>query len=243
MHCAQLDCSDFCVPDCFPELSERDTEEGMSVAVDVALPEVSPVVFVRAAAVPVSLPDKGTVTVGVTVLTDTGSVLPAELLESVRVTEDCFSVDRALPEVSPAVFAGAAAVPVSLPAITGVVSSAVFTGGGGGVVADAAPLVNVGTVTVGVTVLPDAGSELPADFAEVTAVRVTSLAEAGEVTLGVAGVGAAESVSRADAADGFSVVFAEQIAVVPVNMVNVQTDTVGDDRFSRGVGCRVPLDR
>ena len=26
-------------------------------------------------------------------------------------------------------------------------------------------------------------------------------------------------------------------------MVNVQTDTVGDDRFSPGVGCRVPLDQ
>ena len=71
----------------------------------------------------------------------------------------------------------------------------------------------------------DAGSELPAD-----------LAEAGEVTLGVAGLDAAESASRADAADGFSAVVTEQIAVggsartavVPVNMVNVlQTDTVG----------------
>ena len=128
------------------------------------------------------------------------------------------------------------------------VSSAVFAGG---VVADAAPLVDVGTVTVGVIVLTDAGSELPADFAEVAAVRVASLADAGEVTLGVAGVGAAELVSRADAAVGFSVVVTKQIAVcgsartavVPVNMVNVQTDTVGDDRFSPGVGCRVPLGR
>ena len=69
------DCSDFCVPDCFPELLEsvRDTEEGLSVAADVVLPEVSPVVF-----------------------------------------------------------AGAAAVPVSLPAVAGVVSPAVFAGGGGG---------------------------------------------------------------------------------------------------------------
>ena len=41
-------------------------------------------------------------------------------------------VDVALPEVSPAVFAGAAVVAVSLPAITGVVSSAVCAGGGGG---------------------------------------------------------------------------------------------------------------
>ena len=101
------------------------------------------------------------------------------------------------------------------------------------------------------TVLTDAGSELPADFAEGAAMRVAYLAEAGEVTLGVAGVGAAESVSWADAADGFSVIVAEQIAVggsarttvVPVNMVNVQTDTVGNDWFSLGVGCRVPLYR
>ena len=118
-----------------------------------------------------------------------------------------------------------------------------------GVVADTTPPVDEGSVTVGVTVLADAGSELPADFAEGAAVRVLSLAEAGEVTLGMVGVGNAESVSRADAADGFSVIVAEQItvgesartAVVPVNMVNVQTDTVGDNRFSPGVGCRVPL--
>ena len=42
---------------------------------------------------------------------------------------------------------------------------------------------------------------------------MASLAEAGEVTLGVAGTGAAVSVSRADAADGFSAVATEQITV------------------------------
>ena len=67
--------------------------------------------------------------------------------------------DVALPDVSPVVFAGAAAVPVSLPAVAGVVSSAVFAGGGG-VAADVAPLADEGTVTVGVTVLTDTGSEL-----------------------------------------------------------------------------------
>ena len=100
---------------------------------------------------------------------------------------------------------------------------------GGGVVADAAPPVGVGTVTVGVTVLTDAGSKLTADFSEVAAVRVAYLAEAGEVTLGVAVVGDAMSVSRVDAADGFSVIVSEQIsvggsawtAVVPVNIVTV----------------------
>ena len=56
--------------------------------------------------------------------------------------------------MSPVVFAGAAAVPVSLPDITGVVSSAVFAGGGGGgagVIADTTSPVDEGTVTVGVT--------------------------------------------------------------------------------------------
>ena len=49
-----------------------------------------------------------------TVLTDTGSKLPAELLESVRVTKDCVSLDVevALPEVFPVMFAGEADVPV-----------------------------------------------------------------------------------------------------------------------------------
>ena len=34
-----------------------------------------------------------------------------------------------------------------------------------------------------------------------------------------------------------------QTAVVPVKMVNVQTDTAGDDQFSPGVGWHVPLDQ
>ena len=36
---------------------------------------------------------EGTVTVGVIILTDTGSELPVESLESVRDTKDCLSVD------------------------------------------------------------------------------------------------------------------------------------------------------
>ena len=50
------------------------------------------------------------------------------------------AADVALPEVSPVVFAGAGALSVSLPAVAGVVSLAVFAGGGGGVAADMAPL-------------------------------------------------------------------------------------------------------
>ena len=74
--------------------------------------------------------------------------------------------------------------------------------------------------------------------------RVASSAEAGEITFGVAGMDSAGSVSRADIAEVFSDVAAEQIyvggstwnAVVPVNMVNIQTDNFGDDRLSRGYG-------
>ena len=91
-----------------------------------------------------------------------------------------------------------AAVPVSL---------AVFTEG---VVTDATPLVDVRMVNNRVTVLPDTGSELPAVFAEVAAVCVASLAEAGEITFGLAGMG---SVSQADIAEEFSDVADEQIAV------------------------------
>ena len=74
-----------------------------------------------------------TVTVGVIFLTDTGSKLPVESLESMRITQDCLSVDvdEVLLEVSPVVSARAAAVPMSLPAIAEVVSSAVLLGGGG----------------------------------------------------------------------------------------------------------------
>ena len=58
VHCARLDYSDFGVPDCVPELLEsvRDTEESLLIAGDVALPEMSPVMFAGTAAAPVSLP-------------------------------------------------------------------------------------------------------------------------------------------------------------------------------------------
>ena len=77
-----------------------------------------------------------------------------------------------VPQLSSVVSARAAAVPMSLPAIAEVFSSAVFAGGGGGVVvADTAPLADVGTVTVGVSVLMDTGRELPADSAGAVTVR------------------------------------------------------------------------
>ena len=57
------------------------------------------------------------------------------------------------------------------------------------------------------TVLTDAGSELPADFAGVAtvraAVRAAPLTEAGEVTFDIIGLDVVESLSQTDAADGF----------------------------------------
>ena len=59
-----------------------------------------------------------------------------DLLESGRDAGESLSVLRlinvVLPEVAPAMVAGAAAVPMSLPAVAGVVSSDVLAGGGGG---------------------------------------------------------------------------------------------------------------
>ena len=56
--CALLDCSDFCIPDCVPEMLEsvRDTKDGLPVAGEVVLPEMSRVMFAGSAAVLVSLP-------------------------------------------------------------------------------------------------------------------------------------------------------------------------------------------
>ena len=142
-------------------------------------------------------------------------------------------------------------MPMSLPAIAEAVSSAVFAGGGGGVVvADAAPLADVGTVTVGVSVLMDDGSELPVDFAGAAAVRVAPLAEAGEVTLDVVGLDVGELSFQTNSDDDLPPV-AEPSAMyefirpdtVPVVMVNMPTGVLGDDRLSPGVMCCVPLDR
>ena len=201
--------------------------------VDEILPDVSPVGSARAAAMPMSLPtvaevmssavlagevapvgaplaEVETVIVGMISLMEAGSELPVESLESERVTQDCLSVDVGVvvPELSSVVSARAAAVSMSLPAIVEVVSSAVFArgAGGGGVVAGAA------------------------------AVRVAPLA------LDVVGLDVAE-LSRMDSDDELPPTVAEPIVVngfaqpdvVPVVMVNVQTDVIGDDRFSPGV--------
>ena len=236
----------------------------------MVLPEVVPVVVVEAAAVTMSLPavavvvssavfaggggvaadaaplaEEETVTVGVIFLSDNESELPVESLESVRITRNCLYVGV---DESPVVYLRGRLL-CRCPGLTLLRWCPLpFLPGGGGCCADAAPLADVEMVTVGVTVLTDAGSELSADFAGAAAVRVAPLAEAGEVTLDVVGL---ELLSQMDADGEVSPVVAEHIAVggsartavVPVNMVNVQTNTVGDDRFSPGVGWGVPLVR
>ena len=96
--------------------------------------------------------------------------------------------------MSSVIFAGDAAVAVTLPTVAGVLSSPVHAGGGGGVAADAAPVADAGMVTAGVTVLPDAGNELPADLAGVATMWMASLADVGEVALGVTDSAVAGSV-------------------------------------------------
>ena len=94
-------------------------------------------------------------------LIEEGSDLPAELLGSERALPDCCFIDVGVlvPERSPVVSARGAAVPTSLPTITEVFFLCCFLLG---VVSEAAPLAEVGTVTARVFVLPDAGRELPA---------------------------------------------------------------------------------
>ena len=103
-------------------------------------------------------------------LSNDGIDCPTELLNSE--TDCCFVNDGVLvPEMFPFVSVRGAAVPTSLPTISEVFSSAVLAGG---VVAEAAPLAVVGTVTARVSVLPEVGSELPAD-SDGTAVVCTAL--------------------------------------------------------------------
>ena len=185
---------------------------------------------------------------GMVGLIEAGSELPVDLLDSERVSQDCCVVDvgMVVPEQCPVVSVRAAAVPMPFPASDEVFSPAVFAGGGGGV-ADAAPLAVVGTVTVGVSVLVDVGSELPASSAGAVAVRVAPLAEVGEDTLDVVGLDVGDLLFRTYSDDSLPMTVAESGAMskfvrpdaVPVVMLNMLVDIFGDDRFSPG--CRVLL--
>ena len=128
----------------------------------------------------------------------------------------------------------------TLPAVAGVLSSAVLAGG---VAADEAPLADAGVVTVGVTVLPNAGSELPADLVGVATMRVASLADVEEIALGVTDSAVAGAVPMASADGTFPAVFPGQAAAgtpvqtddVSVNVVGIQICAAWGDRFSPGV--------
>ena len=182
-------------------------------------------------------------------LTEAGSELPVELLNSNSVSQDCCVVDVVVPEQSPVVSVRVADVPMSLPAFDEVFSPAVFAGGGG--VADAAPLALVGTVTVGLSVLMGAGSELPADSAGAVSVRAAPVAEAGEDKLDVVGMDVRKLLFRTDSDDGLPRTVAEPGVMckfvrpdtVQVVILNMPTDVLGDDRFSPGVTCCVTLNR
>ena len=79
----------------------------------------------------VPLAEEETFIVGMVGLIEAGSDIPVELLHSESVSQDCCFVDVGVvvPELSLVVSARAAAVPMSLPAIAEVFSSAVFAGG------------------------------------------------------------------------------------------------------------------
>ena len=74
-------------------------------------------------------------------------------------------------------------------------------------------LAEAGMVTVDVTVLVDAGSELPADTTGVATIDVASLVDAGKVTVGVADLAVAGAASLADAEMVFPADLAEKITV------------------------------
>ena len=132
------------------------------------------------------------------------SDLPITLLDPEHVLSGGCIVDvsELVPERSPVVSARGSAMPTSLPTISEVFSSAVLVGGG--VVAAAAPLTEVGTVTARVSVLPDAGSELPVYSAEAAVVCSATADEAVYDALDVVGlhVGQLDGFGGCVAADG-----------------------------------------
>ena len=107
-----------------------------------------------------------------------------------------------LPEMSPFVSVRSAAVPTFLPAMSEVFSLAVLAGG---VVAEAAPLAVVGTVTARVSVLPDVGSEPPTDSDAAAVVRTALVDEVMDDALDVVGLGVGQSCLRMDSEDALPV--------------------------------------
>ena len=139
------------LPDVFPVMFDE------TATVPIPLPvviETGPQVDIRRETAPAVVPlaEEMTLRVATVGLNDDVSDCPVVLLNSE--SDCCFMDDSVLvPERSPVVSARGAAVLTSLPTISEVFSSAVLAGGG--VVAEAAPLAAVGTVTACVSVLPD----------------------------------------------------------------------------------------
>ena len=112
------------------------------------------------------------------------------------------------------------------------------------------PLADVGTCTDGVSVMPDAGSELPADSDKAAAVRAAPLDEDVENALEEAGLDVRQSWFQTDSEvllpllDDHSMwddfVWPDAARVIQRYM---STDVRGDDRFLPGVTDCVSLDR
>ena len=96
------------------------------------------------------------------------------------------------------------------------------------------------------TVLLNAGSELPADLAGIATMWLASLADVREVALGVTDLAVAGAVPLVDAGRMFPATFPGQVAAgapvqtddVSVNVIGIQTCVAWGDRFSPGVWCR-----
>ena len=100
----------------------------------------------------------------------------------------------------------------------------------------------VGTVTARVYVLPDVGSELPADSDVAAMVCTALLNETVDNALDVVGLHVGQLWFRTDPEDALPVMLDEhslmcdlvRLDVVPVIQDFVSTDVCGDDRFSPG---------
>ena len=101
------------------------------------------------------------------------------------------------------------------------------------------------------SVLPDAGSELPADSDRAAVVCAAPVDEAVDNVLDVVGLHVGQLRSRTDSEDVLPLMSDEHSVIsdfvlpesVPVVQVYMSTDVGGDDRFSPGVTDCASLDR
>ena len=110
-------------------------------------------------------------------------------------------------------------------------------------VAEAASLAEVGTVTVRVSVLPEAGSELPADSDAAAAVCTAPVDDAGDDALDMVSLCVGQLWFQTDSGVVLPLIMEEQSMICdlvrPDSVQAIQdcmmTDVYGDDRFSPGV--------